>query len=59
MAWRLLPSPWVALTYQKYAFSINQVEYLGHLIQPGRFEVASHTADTVGDLKTPIKDTEL
>lgn len=49
------------LTFNKNMcnFLGNKIDNLGHVIKPGRFEMADHTTDAIRDLKDPATITEL
>lgn len=44
---------------KKCPFSTETVDYLGHVIRPGKLEVAFHTTAAIDGLKHPTKVTEL
>ena len=47
------------LSKAKCAFNLSAVEYLGHVVSPGKLAVASKTVDTIQKMKPPRTFTEL
>lgn len=48
----------VPFKLKKCAFFTNRIDYLDHIIWPGRLEVANQTAVATHELKTPTIDSE-
>lgn len=49
----------VTLRLKKCTFYTEKINYLGHVVKPGKLEIASHIADAIHDLKTPQTLTDL
>lgn len=47
----LLSKAGVSLKLKKCRFFTTTIDYLGHVIRPGRLEIASHTGDAIRGLK--------
>lgn len=55
----LLMGTGVTLKLKSCPFSTNKIDFLGHVIRPGRLEVANRTTDGICDLKEATTKTEL
>lgn len=49
----------MTLKFNKCYFFTDTVDYLGHVIRPGKLEVASHTIDAIDGLNKPTTVTKL
>lgn len=56
---KLLSDVEVTLTLKKFSFFTDTMDYLGHIINPGKLAVVTHTSDTVRYIKEPPNVTEL
>jgi len=50
---RMLMEAGVTLKLRKCSLFADKVDYLGHVIRPGKLEVSEHTTDAVRDVKEP------
>lgn len=55
----LLRAADVIFEVEEVCFFINKIDYFGHVIHPALLEVATYTADPIGDLELPTVQTEL
>lgn len=55
----LLQRAGVKLELKKCKLSTEKIDYMRHVIRPGRLELAGHSKDAICDSKAPQKLTEL
>ena len=55
----LLADAGVTLKLKKCFFFTDKIDYLGHVIRPGKLQIAEHTTDAIRQLQAPTNLTEL
>lgn len=59
LVYSLLKEAAATLILKKYVLFTDNLVYLGHVIRPGRFEVASHSTNAIPNVKISTSQTEL